>query len=227
MTKAIGNPPGGSAGVAYNADLFFVRSTGAPLTILIDAPSENTVGVRKSLEYLATRSDVKIISMSQGGVVSWWGVKRAVRMCNDSGKLIFFAGGTFIAGESLSDLIFGSPSSFTLFPARLSFDSNEDDFEFVFSVTGIESTNNIAEASWCPECFGRADFVVEFSNGGSSSHSTSHTAGMAALIWSDNVNQTREQVLAKMIAASDRSTANRSPDFGYGRVNMQQYLDIR
>ncbi len=224
MMQIIGNPPGSSAGAAYDADLYFVRSTGLLVSVLIDAPAENTVGVRRAFERLASRSDVKIISMSQGGLITWSGVRNAVRLCNDNGKMIFMAGGTFPLGELVADLIFGDPGNFTLFPASLSFNGGSD-FSYVFSATGIEGTSSIEDASWCTQCFGRADFVVEFTSGGSSSESTALTAGMAALIWANEPHLNRAEVLTKMAAASDRFLTNPHPDFGYGRINMQQYVD--
>ena len=211
--------------MAYDADLYYVRSTGLPATVWIDAPTENNVGVRRAFEHLANRSDVKIISMSQGGVITWAGIRNAVRLCNDNGKMIFMAGGTFVAGELLSDVLFGDPGNFTLFPANLSFNDAQNNFPYVFSATGIENTTNIEDGSWCFQCFGRADFVVEFDSGGSSSEATATTAGMAALIWANDPQLTRNDVLTKMANAADRGLNNPHPDFGYGRVNMQSFVD--
>jgi len=211
MMNIIGGPSGPATGVAFNADLVSVRSANL---VYIDL-YPNVRGVTRSFNHLAGQSDVKIISMSQGGLINWIAIERAIRKCHDNGKMIFTAGGTFLLAPLITTIIAGSPANITLFPARLS---------RVHSVTGINNTDKIDHAYWCPSCFGSADFVAEFDAGGASSEATANTAGMAALIWAREPGLSRSEVFEKIKSASDRAVV-KHPHFGYGRINMQAYLD--
>jgi hypothetical protein len=216
MCVEIAGPLGNQTGVAYNADLVSMR---ASWSVCID-PLSNNLAVSKALENLSKRNDVKVISMSMGSVLPYIWVTRAIEKCRAKGKLIFCAAGTFyLPGvQQLLTIL----NDFTLFPARL---------PNVISCTGIknlESTFNIP--IWGNICFGKADFIIEFDetltsgSQASSSSSTCTTAGMATLIWSNQPSLTANQVLDKMKAASDYPTGSH-PFFGYGRLNMQTYLD--
>lgn len=208
-------------GIAYNSDLITLRSSNM---VFIDIPPV-MLGVARSYEYLADRSEVKIISMSQGGLISWEPIKRAIRKCHDRGKLLFAAGGTFpniIPGVTPGDITWAT--GLTIFPAN---------YDRVVSVTGIKKVkaydgSGNPEMKYCTQCFGKADFVFEFydgqDDGGSSSFSTAATAGMAALIWAKNPNMNRDQVLQKMRAASDWPHS-KDRLFGHGRVQMRTYLE--
>ena len=211
MMNIIGGPSGPATGVAFNADLISVRSANL---VYIDL-FPNVRGVTRAFNDLAGRSEVKVISMSQGGLIRWTAIERAIKRCHDKGKMIFTAGGTFLLAPLITTLIAGSPANITLFPARLS---------TVHSVTGIRNAVNIDHAYWCPSCFGKADFVAEFDSGGASSEATANTAGMAALIWAREPDLSRSEVFEKIKSASDRAVA-KHPYFGHGRINMQTYLD--
>ncbi len=211
MMKIIGGPSGPTTGVAFNSDLISIRSSGL---VYIDF-YPNVRGVTRAFDHLAGRSEVKVISMSQGGLIKWTAIERAIRKCHDRGKMIFTAGGTFAIAPFITTLLAGSPANITLFPARLN---------TVHSVTGIRNAPNIEHAYWCPDCFGTADFVAEFDAGGASSEATANTAGMAALIWAREPNLSRSEVFEKIILASDRAFTKHHY-FGHGRINMQTYLD--
>ncbi|MFI1770164.1 S8 family peptidase [Thalassobellus citreus] len=201
MATIAAGPSGKSTtGIAYNADLISVRSSNY---VFIDWPP-NKKGVIKAFEYLSTVSSVKIISMSQGGIIGSRAMSRAIDKCHQKGKLIFCAAGTFPKiGNLIGDWL-------TCFPAR---------YKNTYSVTGVTNSENLNNADWCRSCFGVADFVVEFwGHKGSSSESTSSTAGMAALIWSENPSLTGAAVINKMISGADNQY--KSYPFGYGRVDM-------
>ena len=218
MLKVIGNPDGGvnpiaSKGIAYRSDIRSVR--GANI-FWIDIP-RNVYGVTKSFKYLANKSDVRIISMSMGGFWNWVSVERAIEKCYNNGKMIISSSGTAILSPPVSALLGTSPGAMTLFPARFK--------PYTLAATGVKNTGDPKPTQWCTWCFGKADFVVEFNSGqGSSSQSAAATAGMAALIWAREPFLSRDDVIAKMKAAADWPN---SPDleFGYGRINMQTYLD--
>lgn len=214
MLKKIGNPLGAnSQGIAYRAD---IRSVRGNWWVWIDLPA-NVYGVTKSVKYLAKKSDVKIISMSLGGLVNWVSIRRAIQKCYDRDKLVLSGAGT-LPGAHLLASVFGSGSqgNITLFPARLQ--------DITLAATGIRPTNDLNNATWCPWCFGKADFVAEFNSGGSSSVSTALTAGIAALIWAREPFLSPSDVIGKMRAASDMPNSPHQ-DFGYGRINMQTYID--
>lgn len=215
MSTTLAGPIGAETGVAYNSNLISIRSSWG---VWID-PLENNLAVARAYKHLAYNNNVKVISMSQGSILNWIWVTRAIELCYAKGKLMFAAGGTFYA-PGLQQWI-TTNTGFTLFPARL----NE-----VYSCTGIKklsATNN--QYNWCNNCFGVSDFVLEFNedsttgNVGSSSMATATTAGIATLIWSNDSSLTRDEVIAKMIAASDYPTFQH-PYFGHGRVNMDTYL---
>lgn len=217
MLDIIGKPlmADSSRGVAYRADIRSVR--GAWLA-WIDLPA-NVVGVTRSFNYLAERSNVKVISMSMGGLVHWTSIERAIKRCHDNGKLVITSGGTLPGIElDLIAQIFGfSWREFTVYPARS---------QYTTSATGIATTNDLNNAYWCPNCHGQTDFVVEFDERGSSSESAAMTAGMAALMWAREPHLNRSDILGKMKAAADRPTSNsRHNNFGHGRINMQTYVN--
>jgi serine protease len=219
MARLATSPLGNETGVAYNANLITIRSSWG---VWID-PIDNVIGVSKAYEVLAYRSEVKIISMSQGAILNHVWIERAIKKCYENGKLMFAAGGTFIA-PNVQHLL-TKLTGFTLFPARM------DEVNSCTGIKKLSSTNNKYE--WGDMCFGTCKFAFEFNEipgtginsplTGSSSNSTSNTAGMAALIWSKDPSMTREQVLEKMIKASDFPVY--MPDyFGHGRVDMAKYL---
>ncbi len=214
MAELIGGPLGNETGVAYNANLVSVRSAWG---VWID-PVENMIGVSRAYEKLSKKDDVKVISMSQGSIMSNVWVTRAIQKCYDKGKLLFAAGGTFFVPGVQQFLT--AATDFTLFPARL---------PTVNSCTGIKKLSQTANIPvWCTSCFGVAKFTFEFNEGllgteGSSSVSTASTAGMASLIWAHQPSLTRDQVLNKMIQASDYPN-NPHPYYGHGRVDMRRYL---
>ncbi|MFK7750256.1 MAG: S8/S53 family peptidase [Kordia sp.] len=221
MTHLIGAPENGSkgTGVAYNTNLRTVRSTGGLLSIWIDIP-DNMMGIARSFSYLSGKQNVKIISMSQGGLIRWTPVKRGIRRCLDNGKLIFCAAGTVSSISEINNFL--GVQTITLFPANYSINNSKK----VYAVTGVEKvTGSFNNADWCQNCHGIADFVVEFDTEGSSSNSTATTAGMAALIWAEHPNLSRSSIIGKMKQAADRTTdGTKHHLFGYGRVNMEQYL---
>ena len=218
MLQIIGNPSGESFegvdhGVAYRAD---IRSVRAGWGVVIDFPGI-VLGVTRSYKYLKNKDDVKIISMSMGGIVSWTCIERAIKKCYNKGKMIVTGAGTLPQAALVTQLLSISPAAYTIFPGRMK--------PYTVAATGIKETNDILSAEWCNWCFGKADFVVEFdpNDNGSSSEATALTSSMAALIWAREPFLSRSDVLAKMQAAADLPiTPNDS--FGYGRINMQTYL---
>lgn len=207
MTNIIGGPEFSNfKGIAYKSDMISIRSS---WTVWLD-PYENHTAVANAYNNLSTQNDVKIISMSMGGLFSHEDVSRAIKKCTSKGKLVFNAAGTFVfpgLQQALSVC-----TGLTLFPARM---------QETVSCTAVNEA--LGSLIWCPAAFGLADFVCEFDGNGASSQATASTAAMAALIWSTNPQLTSSQVLMKMIEASDYVSPNYY--FGHGRVNMQTFVN--
>ncbi|MCB2376869.1 S8/S53 family peptidase [Hymenobacter sp. BT635] len=206
---------GASVGVAYNASLITVR---ASEDVFIDG-SREVKGVSDAYILAGNRADVRIISMSMGRLTSSSQMADAIRYAYGKGKLIFCAAGTsfdWTAG------IVG-----VIYPASLA--------EAV-AVTGVK--DNLTTR--CDECHTGAD--VEFtvvmqrtsndrrplslamsgdapSTVGGSSVATASMAGMAAVVWARYPNESRTQIMSRLVASSSNRNA-RSSSFGWGRVNV-------
>lgn len=207
MVNIIGGPDFTDfKGIAYKSDMSSVRSS---WTVWLD-PYENHTAVANAYNNLSTQNDVRIISMSMGGLFSHEDVSRAIKKCTSKGKLVFNAAGTFVFPGLQQALTVCT--GLTLFPARM---------EETVACTAVNEV--LGSLIWCPAAFGLADFVCEFDGNGASSQATASTAAMAALIWSTNPQLTSSQVLGKMIEASDYVSPNYY--FGHGRVNMQTFVN--
>lgn len=205
---------GSSLGVAYDANLISIRGTG---DVVIESGREKN-GVSDALVLAGNRSDVKIISMSLGTPFSSGQVADAVRYAYNRGKLIFAAAGTSTSITSFVGVIFPATMSETV------------------AVTGIKD-NGYNQCNTCHKG-SKVDFVAVMqrgsdndrtsltlaesgnqpSNVGGSSVATATTAGIAALVWATNPNQTRTQVLNRLKDASD-FYPSRNNNYGYGLID--------
>src|SRR5690606_3520026 len=205
---------GSCVGVAYNANLVAVRGTG---DVLIEGSKEQS-GVADALVFLGNRSDVKIISMSIGNIISSSKVADGIRFAYGKGKLIFSAAGTSTSFTNWAGVIF---------PASM----NE-----TVAVTGVKSGSGYSRCNTC-HSGDKVDFtaVMEIagtdrhplslsmsgntpSTVGGSSVATATVAGIAALVWSKNPTWTRAQVLNKLKTASDLYPS-RSSSYGWGNID--------
>lgn len=210
---------GAAAGVAYNASLVTVR---AATDVLLDE-SREMKGVADAYILAGNRDDIKITSMSLGSILYNSQVADAVRYAYNKGKLMFCAGGTS----------FGWSAGWygVIFPANM---------DEVQAITGVK--DNLTQR--CDACHDgqQIDFVVvmeKASNGrhvptlamsgnppstvGGSSVATATSAAMAALIWAQNPGWNRAQLLDQM-ARSSSSYPNKSSNFGWGRLNVNNAL---
>lgn len=209
---------GTPAGVAYNADLVSVRGTG---DVVINGSKEKN-GVRDGLKIAGDRSDVKIVSMSIGDV--FWSNKVAdgVYYAYNRGKMIISAAGTSTTWTNWWGVIF---------PATM----NE-----TVAVTGVKDGSPMLECDVC-HTGSQVDFVAVMQRRndnsrtaltlamsgntvdrvGGSSAATATTAGIAALIWSTNLSQTRAQVYNKMKTAAS-FYPNKNNEFGWGIIDAAQ-----
>ncbi len=210
---------GSAAGVAYNASLVSVRAA----TDVLLSESREMKGVADAYVLAGNRADIKITSMSLGTILYNSQVADGVRYAYNRGKLMFCAGGTS----------FGWTAGWVgvIFPASM---------DEVQAVTGIK--DNLTQR--CDDCHdgSQIDFVVvmEKSNNGrhvptlamsgnppstvgGSSVATAQTAGMAALVWSQNPGLSREQIVDKLVRASS-GYPGKSNVFGWGRINVNNAL---
>jgi subtilisin family serine protease len=206
---------GASVGIAYNANLITIR---AAEDVFLDA-SREVQGVSDAFTLAANRTDVRIISMSMGRVTSSGQMADAIRYAYGRGKLIFCAAGTsFDWSAGWVGVIFPAslPEAVAVTGVKDNLTTRCDEChvgaDVEFTVVMQRTSNNLRPLSLAMS--GDAPSTV-----GGSSVSTASMAGMAAVVWSKYPSETREQIKARLIAASSNAS-NRSSSFGYGRVNL-------
>ena len=211
---------GNTVGIAYNANLISIH---AAQDVFLNESRESK-GVADAFIIAGNRSDVRVISMSMGNIISSGQIADGVRYAYGKGKLIFCAAGTS----------FGWTAGWVgvIFPASMA--------EAV-AVTGIK--DNLTQR--CDACHegSDVDFVVvmeKVSNSrkplslamsgdspstvGGSSVATASTAAMATLIFAKTPSLTRDQVFDKMKINSSYYPS-RNGNFGWGRVNVDAALN--
>ncbi len=209
---------GSTVGVAYEANL---RPYRVCEDVVIGSSSEKN-GVKDALVEASKRSDVHIFSMSIGDIFSSGKVSDGIDYAHGKGKLMFAAAGTSTSFTSWYGVIF---------PAWLS---------KTVAVTGVEDSDNLVSCDVCHEGddvdlvvtmqrkndSSRTSLTLAMSGNspayvGGSSTATAHTAGVAALVWATNPNQSASQVLQRIKNAS-QFYPNRHSDYGWGRYDALQ-----
>jgi serine protease len=208
------NDDGQPVGVAYNCNLIAYRGTS---DVVLDDYHEQK-GVANALTGLANLSEVKVISMSIGHIISIGVIEDAIKYAYSKDKLIIAAGGTSTTFTNWVGVIF---------PAWMP--------ECV-AVTGITDASGYNACSVCHKG-SKIDFAVIMERSGTSRNSvclgyttntqkyvggssvaTSTTAGIAALVWGVHPSWSRSQVLQKM-KESASLYPNRDANFGYGYID--------
>lgn len=203
-------------GVAYNCNLVAYRATG---DVVLDGYHEQN-GVAKALTALGNRSDIKIISMSIGHIISIGKIEDAVKYAYSKGKLIVAAGGTSFSWTNWVGVIFPAWMAETVATTGITDGSGYTECEVCHKGSKIEFTvimqraGDAGRTSVCPGYYNNTKDYV-----GGSSVSASTTAGIAALVWARHPSWTREQVLAKM-RQSASLYPNKDANFGYGSINV-------
>lgn len=211
---------GNTVGIAYNANLISIR---AAADVFLNESRESK-GVADAFTLAGNRTDVRVISMSLGNIISSGQIADGVRYAYGKGKMIFCAGGTS----------FGWTAGWAgvIFPASMT---------EAIAVTGIK--DNLT--SRCENCHEGSDIdfvvVMEKASGGrkplslamsgdvpstvgGSSVATASTAAMATLIFSRFPSLTRDQVFERMKQNSNYYPS-RNGNFGWGRVNIDAALN--
>lgn len=208
---------GSAVGVAYNASLISYRGTS---DVIVNERAEKD-GVVAALTALADRSDVRVISMSIGDLFDSGPVADAIRYAYGRDKLICAAAGTSTSFTNWAGVVF---------PARM---------EETVAITGTREN----EYRRCNNCHSgsRVDFVLAMQRQedterttltlretgdeptyiGGSSIATAMTAGVAALVWSQNPTWTRDQVLQRLKESAE-FYPNRDATFGWGLLNAAE-----
>lgn len=217
LASAPWSTDGNAMGVAYRANLISVR---AVEDVIIGSSNEKK-GVKDALKLAGNRSDVQIISMSIGNIISSGTVKDGIYYAYNRGKMIFAAAGTTTGATNWLGVIFPANMSQTI------------------AVTGTKAQSSYQRCNTC-HSGSKVDFTIQMqrsydndrnsiaitakSNGSSyisgSSAATATTAGVAALVWATNPSMSRTSVLNRLKQASD-IYPSRSSSYGWGNINAQ------
>jgi hypothetical protein len=209
---------GSTVGVAYNCDLKAFRST---TDVIINGSSEKE-GVRDALYISGADHQVKIISMSIGDVFYSSTVADGIFYAYNNGKMIIAAAGTSLSWTSWYGVIFPATMSQTIAVTGIRDGSSMQrchtchDGSAVDFVAVMQRASNTDRTSLTLAMSGSTPAYV-----GGSSAATATTAGIAALVWATNPNQSRSQVLQRMKNAAS-IYPNRDNNFGWGTINAAQ-----
>lgn len=207
------NNLGGPTGVAYKANLHFIRGCS---DVVLDESAELS-GVRNALVRMGNMISLKIISMSVGTPFSSSTLLDGVSYASGKGKLLFAAAGTSFSWTSWWGVIY--PANYSQCVAVTGVKENgntcsdcHDGSQVDLTIPMARNTNTSRTTLSLPMSGYNPSYV------GGSSCATAMTAGVAALVWSVNPNLTSSQVLTCL-----KGTAQYYPilsgNKGYGNVN--------
>lgn len=208
-------------GVAYGSNLISYRGTG---DVFLDGSNERR-GVTEALKQLAERPDVRIISMSIGYMWSIGSIADAIKYACSKNKLIVAAGGTSSGGTSWYPVIF--PANMKETVAVTGVNENGDKCSNCHSGKEIDFTI-VMERN---EDASRVVPVLGFNKGdrsynGGSSIATAAAAGIAALVWSRNPEQSNKEVYEKL-KISSQFYPQRNEYFGYGMIDALKAVNAK
>jgi len=204
---------GNATGVAYKANLLTIR---AVEDVIISSSNEKN-GVKNALITAGNNSGVKVISMSIGSIFTIGKVKDGVIYAHNKGKLIMAAAGTSTTFTNWYGVIF---------PANM---------QQTTAITGVIDQANLERCDTC-HSGSAVDFVItmqrpngnntialaSYSNQpsyvGGSSAATATAAGIAALVWANDLNQSRADIL-DILKTTSQLYPNQSSQYGYGNLN--------
>ncbi len=207
------NSTGATTGVAYKANLHFIRGCE---DVVLDKSSERT-GVKNALVKMGQKADVKIVSMSIGTPFYSSVLYDGVVYAHNQGKMILAAAGTSFSWTSWYGVVYPAVHSQCI------------------AITGVKENNGT-----CSSCHdgSQVDFTIAMERNtnsnrntlslnpsgnspayiGGSSAATATAAGVAALVWSVNPNFTRAQVYNFLLTTSQYYPSY-SYYTGYGNLN--------
>jgi subtilisin family serine protease len=205
---------GNSTGVAYNADLMSIRA----VADVVISSSDEKQGVKNALIIAGNDSDVRVISMSIGTPFYSGTVADGIYYAYNQGKMIMAAAGTSTSWTNWYGVIFPAWMPQTV------------------AITGVRDQSPYEECSTCHYgaevdfvCIMQRDYNDNTSLSlalccdqpgyvGGSSAATATTAGIAALVWSQNPAAPRATILQVLKNASALYPA-KDNNFGYGTID--------
>lgn len=208
------------SGVAYRSNVISYRVSE---DVVINSSAEKT-GLSNALYDAADDTRVHIISISLGDVFSNNQVRDAIIYANNEGKLIFCAAGTSFSLTSWYGVIFPANMNETVAVtgikdgSRTRCDACHSGSEVDFIIE-MERSNDISRHG-----VSLAEADLEFGYVGGSSCATATQAGIAALVWGNNMSWDKNQVLNRLIITAD-NYPNRSNNFGWGIVDACAAVD--
>mgnify|MGYP001186315418 CR=1 FL=1 len=207
------NNLGGPTGVAYKANLHFIRGCS---DVVLDESAELS-GVRNALVRMGNMIPLKIISMSVGTPFSSSTLLDGVSYASGKGKLLFAAAGTSFSWTSWWGVIY--PANYSQCVAVTGVKENgntcndcHDGSQVDLTIPMARNTNSSRTTLSLPMSGYNPSYV------GGSSCATAMTAGVAALVWSVNPSLTSSQVLS-CLKGTAQFYPNLSGSKGYGNVN--------
>lgn len=213
LATAPRNNGGAPAGVAYKANLHFIR---ACEDVVLDKSSERT-GVKNALVKMGQKADVKIVSMSIGTPFYSSVLYDGVVYAYNQGKMIMAAAGTSFSWTTWYGVIYPAVHSQCLAITGVkennySCSSCHDGSQVDFTIAMERNTDSNRNALSLSPSGNGASYI------GGSSAATATAAGVAALVWGVNPNFTRSQVYTFL-----RNTSQYYPSYsnstGYGNLN--------
>ena len=205
---------GNAVGVAYKADLMTIR---AVKDVVISSSSERK-GTRDALYLAGARADVKVISMSIGTPFYSSTVADGIYYAYNQGKLMVAAAGTSLSWTSWYPVIFPANMAQTTAVTGLRDNGTvkcvtchsgpEVDFTIIMERASNDDRTSISLASTTNQ--------PKYTGG--SSCATATVAGIAALVWAENPNASRNTILQALKDGSEFYPA-RDSEFGWGKIN--------
>ncbi len=212
---------GNAVGVAYNADLMSIR---AVADVIISSSNEKQ-GVKDALIIAGDDNDVRVISMSIGTPFFSGTVADGVYYAYNKGKMIMAAAGTSTSITNWVGVIFPAWMAETVAVTgvvdQLPYQEcntchygAEVDF-----VSVMQRSNNNNTSLSLATCCDQPDYI------GGSSCATATTAGIAALVWSQDPGASRAAVLQVLREAS-ALYPNKDSNFGYGTIDADEAVNL-
>lgn len=215
MTGIVSSPRnslGSSVGVAYDCNLISVRA----VEDVVISNSYEELGVASALNLAVSRSDVKIVSMSLGSIISRSIIGDAIKAIRNAGKLPFCAAGTSLTWTSWWGVIY--PANMVEAIAVTGVDNNGSTCSVCHDGSEVDYVAMMDRASDGKSVLTLATTGYQPATVGGSSAATATTAGIAALIWAKKPSQTSAQVLSRM-TSSGSNYPTKSSTKGWGIVN--------
>jgi hypothetical protein len=207
------NNLGATTGVAYKANLHFIRGCE---DVVLDRSVERT-GLKNALVKMGNRADVKVISMSIGTPFYSSVIEDGVNYAWGAGKMMMAAAGTSFSWTSWWGVVY--PAALSRCVAITGVKENfgtcascHDGSQVDFTMTMERSTNSSRNTLSLNTSGNAAKYI------GGSSSATAMASGVAAMVWSVNPNFTREQVYNHLLTTS-QYYPNPNGSRGYGNLN--------